>query len=451
MPRGKNIWCREHGVHNCPFENPGVIQLKTVPPITPADLERARRALAVKERPENSPKCKLHDRRIQFVSEGVLNKMGVEPDVVRKERMEDTISASGEITYAQPLVTSLSTPVSGRAWFLAEKGKLGACVKKGEVLALIDAVEVGKAKAEFLQALAQVDLKSKTVERWRPLVGTSISVPEFQGAEAALREAQIRLLSAQQALINLGLPVRVEDMKDLAPAELTKRMQFLGLPQDVAKDLDPKTTTANLIPVRAPRDGIVTAVKVATGELVDPTKTLFVVVDNSCMWLTLNVRMEDKKYLRIRDTKTGMPGQTVRFRADGAGEVITGELVWISTAVDEKTRTIQIRADLANSDGQMTASTFGTGSIVLREEKEAVVVPNEAVHWEGDCYIVFVRDKHFLEKDAPKVFHVRTVRPGAKNQQYTEVIAGVLPGEVVASTNSGALRAELLKNRLGEG
>jgi cobalt-zinc-cadmium efflux system membrane fusion protein len=33
----------------------------------------------------------------------------------------------------------------------------------------------------------------------------------------------------------------------------------------------------------------------------------------------------------------------------------------------------------------------------------------------------------------------------------TEIIAGVLPGELVATRGSGALRAELLKDNTGEG
>ncbi len=172
MPRGKSVWCRKHGVFNCPFENPDVAQLKTKPQIDPADLERAQRALELKDRPENSPKCKLHHRRLQFASEEVVNKMGVDIGVVWRAPMEDTVSASGEIAYAQPLVAPLSSPVSGRAWEVTDKGQLGAAVKKGDVLALVDAVEVGKAKAEFLQALAQVELKAKAVERLRPLSGT---------------------------------------------------------------------------------------------------------------------------------------------------------------------------------------------------------------------------------------------------------------------------------------
>lgn len=80
-----------------------------------------------------------------------------------------------------------------------------------------------------------------------------------------------------------------------------------------------------------------------------------------------------------------------------------------------------------------------------------MVVPNEAVHWEGHCHIVFVRDKNYLKEGAFKVFHVRKVRPGVKDESHTEIIAGVLPHEVVASKGSGILRAELLKANLGEG
>ena len=95
---------------------------------------------------------------------------------------------------------------------------------------------------------------------------------------------------------------------------------------------------------------------------------------------------------------------------------MSGKLVWISTTADQQTRMVTVRAELPNPKGQLRNETFGAGRIVLREEQEAIVVPNEAIHWEGCCHVVFVRDKgYFDSKDSPKVFHVRTVRLGAKN------------------------------------
>jgi cobalt-zinc-cadmium efflux system membrane fusion protein len=126
-------------------------------------------------------------------------------------------------------------------------------------------------------------------------------------------------------------------------------------------------------------------------------------------------------------------------------------VAWVSPGAEERTRTVPVRIELPNPDGRHHAQTFGSARVILREEPSAIVVPSNAVHWEGDCNIVFVRDRHFNEPGTPKVFHVRKVRPGAKDGPNTEIIAGVLPGELVATTGSGTLRSELLKNNLGAG
>ncbi|MCI0642571.1 MAG: efflux RND transporter periplasmic adaptor subunit [Gemmataceae bacterium] len=452
LPRIKAKWCPKHGVHYCPFERPEIAQLKVKPQITQADLDRAQRALDLKDRPENSPKCTQHHRRLQFASKEVFDKMDVGVLPVWTGLIAETIAVSGEITFEQPRVSSVSTAVPGRVWYVTEFGQVGAAVKRGDVLALVDALEVGKAKTEFLQAFAQFELKAKSVEYMRPLVKSgAISDPHFREAETSMREAQLRLLGAQQALVNLGLPVQLDAVKDLSPEGLSKYLQLFGIPAAIAQRLDAKTASANLIPILAPRDGIVTAANVTASENADPAKTMFVVADTSRMWLRLNVRNEDLKYVRVRDPKLGKPGQVVRFRPDGSDQDVTGELIWKSTQVDEKTRTVQLRAELPNPDGALLANTFGVGQIVLREEKDAVLIPGESVFWEGDCQIVFVQDKNFHTPGAPKVFHIRTVRVGVKNGPNTEIIAGLFPGEVVATKNSAVMRAELLKNNLGAG
>ncbi len=66
-------------------------------------------------------------------------------------------------------------------------------------------------------------------------------------------------------------------------------------------------------------------------------------------------------------------------------------------------------------------------------------------------FVVFVRDKNFLKDGSPKVSHTRQVRPAARTDTHVELLAGVLPGEVVASKGIASLRAELLKSGIGEG
>ena len=442
LPPGKDHgWCKEHGTHNCPLAHPDVAQVKKTPEVTEADRQRAVRGLALVDRPANNSRCKNYHRRIQFASLEAVEKAGVDVQLVDRQPIVEAVTANGEITYDKTRFASLSSRVPGTAWRVEKN--VGDCVKAGEMLALVDAAEVGRAKTELIQALAQEELQGKAVKRLERLTEV-VSGRQVQEAQAGLVQARARVLSAQQALANLGLAVSADELRGLPEAQLVERLHCLGIPERSSSASPTPGSTANLLPLRAPLDGVIVTRQVVAGEVVDASRVLFQLADTSRMWLTLNVPLEKAPLLSL--------GQAVRFRPDGSREEVRGTLVWISTTADHQTRMVAVRAELPNPKGLLRNETFGTGQIILRHEPEAIVVPNEAIHWEGCCNVVFVRDKgYFDSRQSPKVFHVRTVRPGTKNGNLTEIIAGVLPGEVVATKGSDVLRAELLKNSLGEG
>jgi cobalt-zinc-cadmium efflux system membrane fusion protein len=439
-------WCKIHGISQCPFEHPEVAQTKTPVAISQADLDRANRALAVKPRIENNPLCQLHLRRVQFASAAAAEKVGVDIAVVQQRPIVESVVANGEVVYDQTRVAPLSSRLAGTVWRVEKL--VGQQVRKGEVLALIDAAEVGRAKSELLQAIAQARLRDATTERLRPLAqDAAVAAQRFREAQASQQEAQIRLLAAQQALVNLGLPLAEHDFSALEPEEIARQIQFLGLLPELVAGLDSRLTSSNLLPLVSPIDGIIVERSAAAvaGKVVDTSDLLFTVADVSQMWLMLNVREEDARFLTL--------GQPVFFRhTNGQQEPEhQGTVGWISTAADDQTRTVRVRVDLPNADGHLRANTFGTGRIVLREEPKAIVVPSEAVHSDGNCQIVFVRDKNYLQADSPKFFYVRSVRTGVNDGDGTEIIAGLVPGEVIASKNSVVLEAQLLKGNLGAG
>lgn len=441
FPRGADFgWCRTHGVHDCPLCHPEVAQLPTRPVVTPAALDRAKRALAFTDRTENASRCGLHTRRVQFASTEAADKAGVEVEPVWTGPVVEAVGGTGEVVYDQTRTARLSARVPGTVFRVLKQ--VGDRVQEGEVVGLVDAADVGRAKAEFLNALVQVRLRVRVVDGLKSS-GGAVAGRVVTEAEVAVSEARIRLATAQQALTNLGVPVNLREMEQVPDDQLVARLHFLGLPKALADALNPDIVTGNLLPLVAPFDGVVAARDVVAGEVVDTSKVLFVVVDARKMWVHLDLRLEDTRSVAL--------GQPVRFLPDGARAEAAGTVAWVSGEADHKTRTVRVRAVLDNAAGHLRANTFGTGRVILREEKDVVVVPSGAVHWEGCCHIVFVRDKDYLRDGSPKVFHVRTVRVGAVTATQTEVIAGVLPGEVVAVKGSAALRAELLKNRLGEG
>jgi cobalt-zinc-cadmium efflux system membrane fusion protein len=458
-------WCPEHGLpeSSCTLCHPEIAikgkappsetgatvtmaQAATRPPATPGSPATAPTVAeaggagtaaggATKPAKAKDPKtCQTHAMRVQFASIDAVRKAGVRVGAVVERPMSAVVSAIAEVDYDRDRVAQISSPLTGRAWRVEKQ--VGQRVKQGEVLALIDAVDVGRAKAELLQALAAVDLRTKTVKRLRSSAESGFRTDaELQEAEAALNEANIRVFNAQQALTNLGLTSPVADGSTAPPDRRT--VQFLGLPKELADSLDPKTTTANLLPLLAPFDGVVVQRSVVAGEVVDPTKPLLVVADTGRMWVTADLPLADARRVSL--------GQRVTFRPDGAPDQgAVGQLSWISTAVDEQTRTLKVRAEVANPDGRLLAHSFGNAQVTVREAPAAVAVPNEALQWEGCCHIVFVR----LTED---IFQVRKVKLGAAANGFTEVNIGLLPGEVVATAGSHVLKSELLKSALGAG
>src|SRR5262245_24584158 len=162
-------WCSEHGIAQCPLHHPEVAQLKEVPTITDADFARASKALALLPRAENGSRCKHYQRRIQFASADAMEKAGLDIAVVEQSPLIEAITANGEVIYDQTHYARLTSRVPGTAWRVEKH--LGDHVRKGDILALIDSVEVGRAKADLLQAIADVRLKQINVDRLRSLSG----------------------------------------------------------------------------------------------------------------------------------------------------------------------------------------------------------------------------------------------------------------------------------------
>jgi multidrug efflux pump subunit AcrA (membrane-fusion protein) len=443
MPKEPDYgWCAEHGVHNCPLHHPDVSQLKEVPSVSATDFERAHRALALRKRPENNAACQVYKRRIQFASVETVQQAGVDVELVERRPIEESVFGSGEITFDATRLASLSSRVPGSAWMVLKN--VGEPVNEGEVLAIIDAMEVGRAKSDLVKAIVAEELSRKTLDRLSGLTNGVVAGRQILEAEAEFAQAEAEVLSASQALANLGLAVEIKSLRGISKTALVDRLRFLGLPAELVSQISSQTTTANLLPVRSPLQGVVIDRQVVAGEVVTPSQTLFRVVDPSRMWLTFSIPLEQASLLSV--------GQPVRFRPDGSQEEVTGQLAWVSAAADKQTRMVEARAELPNPDGHLRDETFGAGRVILREEQDAIVVPSEAIHWEGCCNVVFVRDKRYFDSpDSPKLFHVRSVRPGATSGKFTEIIAGVLPGEVVTTKGSDVLRAQLLKNNLGEG
>lgn len=87
---------------------------------------------------------------------------------------------------------------------------------------------------------------------------------------------------------------------------------------------------------------------------------------------------------------------------------------------------------------------FGKAIVSVREKEPALVVPKNAVQWEGCCNVVFVRRSDVL-------FEPRKVRLGYEAERFFVAEDGVDEGDVVVTTGSFLLKTEILKESIGAG
>jgi cobalt-zinc-cadmium efflux system membrane fusion protein len=385
---------------------------------------------------EAEPLEKRLSRRIEFSSADAARVAGIEVASAEVRPMSHYVVANGMLDYEPYRYAQLAARAPGTIWRVDKV--MGEAVRKGEVLALIDSAEVGRAKGDFLQSLAQVDVRTRALERLRT-AGGAVAGGTLREAEDALREANIRLFNDHQRLLNLGLTVPIKEIAPLSQKEQEHRLRLLGLPQTISAAVDPDNLTANLLPLIAPFDGLVVRhPQGAPGEVVDTSKPLFVIGDTSHLHIDLDIHLEDVAHLRIGQKVTFMP-------EDKSGKPAEGTLAHISPEVNEKTRHVQVHAEVENPDGRLRPNTFGTGRVEISRHPEAVTVPTQAVQEviESRTVYYFV----FLRLD-DTTYQARRVERGLQDAGVTEV-KGVQPGEKVVTTGSHMLKSELFKDLIG--
>jgi cobalt-zinc-cadmium efflux system membrane fusion protein len=368
------------------------------------------------------------------LDDSALEKTGIELGRIERHPMPAQIIASGVVSYDQNLRAQLSSRVPGHVWRVERR--VGDIVRKGDVLAIIDALEVGKAKGEVLMALVQSEQKDAAFDAIKS-VESAVRARQVREAEVAAREARIHAQVCVQALVNMGLPVTLDELTKLNDEQRTRHVQFLGLPSELVATLD-ASTTSNLVPLAAPFDGMVIGRDLAVGEVVSREQSQIEIADIRKIWVLLEIRKEDLNLVRL--------GQALEFMPDGLSAKVQGKVDWISSAVDEKTRTLQVRAEVQNpllNDGNLhqhathllRANTFGSGSICVRTNPNALVAPTAAVQFNGEKHVVFIRRGEF--------FLPSLVEIGVTNDEHTEILSGVEEGDVVATTGSHVLKAEM--------
>jgi len=312
--------------------------------------------------------------------------------VAEERPWEGTLTAVGSIVAAKGVTVSNET--AGNVTRIAFES--GAHVREGEVLVELEAnVERAQlASARARRALAEVSLK-----RSRALLA-SRSVPQADvdnsqsGFDAA--SADVKAIEAQIAR---------------------------------------KT-------VRAPFAGRLGIRAINLGQYLNPGTTITVLETIDPIYVDFTLPQQ-----RLASIQIGMP---VRLELEGAKEAqIAGTISAIDPAVDATTRSIRLRADVANHDERLRTGMFVNVAVVLPQQSNAVLIPSTAVIHAAYGDSVFVvedkKDAHGNVLNGPdgkpvKVVRQQFVKLGDARGDFVAVLDGVKAGQELVSAGGFKLR-----------
>jgi RND family efflux transporter MFP subunit len=274
--------------------------------------------------------------------------------------------------------TTLYAKVSGYLkWIGPDKGDQ---VKKGQIVAIIDAPEV---EEQYQQSVADYKIKKITFDRLRSVWKESPDVIAKQDVDVA--------------------EATYEGAKTL--------MQQRAVLRDYTK-------------VRAPYEGIITARFADPGALIQVATSsatsaipLFTIMDLNTVRIYANVPQDDSPWIVPGQTKVALRVHELQQRS------FSGTITRSTLALDPSTRSLLVEVDLPNLDHALRPGTFAELSIALREISNALVLPPQAVNSNTKGKSVFI-----VEHDTAKTLPVHT---GITDGQWIEITDGLRGDEDV--------------------
>lgn len=285
---------------------------------------------------------------------------------------------------------------------------LGDRVHANEPVAVIESRESAEAEAAYLAAVSKAQLAEQQRDREEALYKKKITAEQdYLTAKQNAEVANIELRAAKQKLALLGL--------------------------------DPKQTTQSAggavpvrVPVLAPFEGTLIERRVAVGDQVTDQTALFRIANLDTVWVLANVFEKDIARVRVGQAAT----VTLRSYPDRAFE---GQVTWVSEVLDEKTRTLKVRVELANRERILKPGSFARVLLRTLGDQNTIVVPAAAVQRQKSESIVFVDAGAGLYKR-------REIKVGARSPDAVEIADGLQAGEMVVTNGSFMLKSELEKS-----
>ena len=302
-------------------------------------------------------------------------------DTIRSRPVIQELNLIGNVTYNQDKVVKLYPMVSGNV--LDVKVTLGDHVEKGQILALVRSGEIAGAENDIVTAQANLAVSEKNLAATESMYKSGIS--SEKDYLASVKETE------------------------KARSELNRVSTVLSIYGG---------SQSNYI-IKSPISGYVVEKFINPGMQIRPDNStnLFTISDLRQVWVLANVYESDISSIRVGEkanvTSISYPDK-----------IFAGYIDKIYNMLDPDNKTMKVRIQLDNKDNLLKPEMFANVIFQQVQDSSMLAVPSKS--------IVFDQNKNWV-----LIYHskcdvqVKQVDIVKSTSQYTYILSGVKPGEIV--------------------
>jgi Cu(I)/Ag(I) efflux system membrane fusion protein len=233
------------------------------------------------------------------------------------------------------------------------------------------------------------------------------------------------LLAAQQEYLALLALNNIDNDGSLKEAARS-RLKLLGMSEGEVVAISKTGKTSPRFGVYAPASGVLTELGVREGGQLMAGSSLMQISDLSQVWLIAEVPERDAARLK--------PGLAAEVQLQSLpGEVFKGKVGYLYPMLNDASRTLQVRIELANKSNQLRLGMYANVTFT-GQTHEALSAPSESIIATGKRKVVIVKEAHG--------YRPVEVETGQERDGYTEILSGLSEGEEVVASGQFLIDSE---------
>ncbi|NWC47482.1 efflux RND transporter periplasmic adaptor subunit [Pseudomonas edaphica] len=211
-------------------------------------------------------------------------------------------------------------------------------------------------------------------------------------------------------------------------AAARQRLRLSGMPTGLIQQMERSGRVQSVLTVTSPLSGALQSLEVREGMTLAAGQTLARINGLDQVWLQVAVPEAQGSTLAV--------GQTVQSRFVGLpGKTVDGTISAILPATAMDSRTVQVRVELPNPDGNLRPGMTAQVRLAQTSGQAVLQVPSEALIRTGKRVLVMLAEEGGRYRPVE-------VEVGVENQDQTVILGGLQEGQQVVASGQFLLDSE---------